>query len=53
MQNVEINIDTILSYHIDNFLHCYNEPLLKTTKLTLRENEDVMKNLNLNFIKMT
>ena len=40
--------DTIPSYHIDNFPERYNESLLKKTELSLKQNKDVMKALNLN-----
>ena len=43
----EINNDTIPSYKIDNLKERYNESLLKKTELTLKENKDVMKKLNL------
>ena len=49
----EIINDTIPSYRIDIFPELYNEALLKTTKLTLKENEDVMKKLSLKQIKVT
>ena len=44
----EIINDTIPSYKIDNLKERYNEALLKKTELTLKENKDVMKKLNLN-----
>ena len=44
----EIIKDTIPSYHIDNLSERYNEALLKKTDLTVKENKDVMKKLNLN-----
>ena len=40
--------DTIPSYHIDNLPERYNESLLKKTELSLKQNKDVMKALNLN-----
>ena len=40
--------DTIPSYHIDNLKERYNQSLLKNTELTLKENDAVMKKLNLN-----
>ena len=43
----EIINDTIPSYHIDNLKERYNESLLKRTELTLKENDSVMKKLNL------
>ena len=39
--------DTIPRYHIDNLPERYNESLLKKTDLTLKENKDVMKKLNI------
>ena len=39
--------DTIPSYHIDNLPERYNESLVKKTDLTLKENDNVMKKLNL------
>ena len=44
----EIVNDTIANYHIDNLPERYNEALLKKTELTLKQNKDVMKKLNLN-----
>ena len=44
----EIINDTIPSYKINNLPERYNESLLKKTKLTLKENDIVMKKLNLN-----
>ena len=44
----EIINDTIPSYKIDNLKERYNESLLKKTELTMKENNSVMKNLNLN-----
>ena len=43
----EINNDTIPSYKIDNLKERYNESLLKKTELTMKENNAVMKKLNL------
>ena len=43
----EIFNDTIPTYHIDNLPERYNESLLKKTELTLKENDNVMKKLNL------
>ena len=43
----EIINDTIPSYKIDNLKERYNESLLKKTALTLKENNTVMKKLNL------
>ena len=44
----EIINDTIPTYKIDNLPERYNESLLKKTNLTLKENNAVMKKLNLN-----
>ena len=38
---------TIPSYRIDKLKERYNEAFLKKTELTLKENKDVMKALNL------
>ena len=43
----EIINDTISSYKIDNLKERYNESLLKKTELTVKQNKDVMKKLNL------
>ena len=43
----EVINDTIPSYKIDNLSERYNESLLKKTELTLKENKNVMKTLNL------
>ena len=43
----EINNDTIPSYHLDNLPERYNKSLLKKTELTMKENNNVMKKLNL------
>ena len=43
----EIIKDTLPSYKIDNLKERYNESLLKKTELTLKENNTVMKKLNL------
>ena len=43
----EIINDTIPSYHIDNLKERYNESLLKKTELTMKENDNVLKNLNI------
>ena len=43
----EIINDTIPSYHLDNLPERYNESLLKKIDLTLKENDNVMKKLNL------
>ena len=44
----EIINDTIPSYRLDNLKERYNESLLKKTELTMKENDNVMKKLNLN-----
>ena len=44
----EIINDTIPSYKIDNLTERYNESLLKKTELSMKENKDVMKKLNIN-----
>ena len=49
----EIINDTIPSYHIDNLKERYDESLLKKTELSLKENDNVMKKLNLIQIKHT
>ena len=46
-QITEIINDTIPSYRIDNLKERYNESLLKKTELTMKENKDVMKKLNI------
>ena len=43
----EIINDTIPSYKIDNLPERYNESLLKKTALTIKENDIVMKKLNI------
>ena len=43
----EILNDTIPSYRLDNLSERYNESLLKKTELTMKENDKVMKKLNL------
>ena len=43
----EIINDTIPSYRIDNLKERYNESLLKKTELTRKENNSVMKKLNI------
>ena len=43
----EIINDTIPSYRVDNLKERYNESLLKKTELTMKENKDVMKKLNI------
>ena len=44
----EILNNTIPSYRIDNLPERYNESLLNKTELTMKQNKDVMKKLNLN-----
>ena len=44
---IEIINDTIPAYKIDNLPERYNESLLKKTELSLKQNKDVMKKLNL------
>ena len=43
----EIINDTIPSYRLDNLPERYNESLLKKTELTMKENNSVMKKLNI------
>ena len=43
----EIINDTIPTYYIDNLSERYNESLLKKTELSLKENDNVMKKLNI------
>ena len=43
----ELIIDTIPSYRLDNLPERYNESLLKKTELTMKENNSVMKKLNI------
>ena len=43
----EILNDTIPSYKIDNLPEKYNESLLKKTELSMKENDSVMKKLNI------
>ena len=43
----EIINETIPSYHINNLKERYNKSLMKKTELTMKENKDVMKKLNL------
>ena len=43
----EIINDTIPSYRLDNLKDRYNESLLKKTDLTMKENNSVMKKINL------
>ena len=46
----EIFNDTIPSYHIDNLPERYNMSLLKKTELTMKENKDVMKKLEIDIV---
>ena len=46
----EIINDTIPSYHIDNLTERYNESLIKKTDLTMKENDNVMKKLGIDFV---
>ena len=46
----EIINDTIPSYKIDNLPERYNEALLKNTNLTMKENDNVMKKLEINIV---
>ena len=43
----EIINDTVSSYRLNNLPERYNEALLKKTELSLKENRDVMKKLNI------
>ena len=43
----EIINDTIPSFKIDNLPERYTESLLKKTELTMKENDNVMKKLNI------
>ena len=47
----EFIIDTIPSYRLDNLPERYNEALLKKTELTMKQNNSVMKKLNITWIK--
>ena len=46
-KSTELIIETIPSYRLDNLPERYNEALLKKTKLTMKENNSVMKKLNI------
>ena len=46
-KNTEIINDAIPSYKIENLKESYNESLLRKTELTLKENNTVMKKVNL------
>ena len=41
----EVINDTLPSYRINNLTERYNEALLKKTDLTMKENDNVIKNL--------
>ena len=43
----ELVTDTIPTYRLDNLSERYNESLLKKTELTMKENNSVMKKLNI------
>ena len=45
--------DSIPSYHIDKLTERYNEALLRKTELTMKENNSVIKKLNLRQIKLS
>ena len=44
----EIVSDTIASYRLNNLKERYNEALFKKTELTMKENNTVMKKVNIN-----
>ena len=44
---IKIINDTIPAYKIDNIKERYNESLLKKTELTMKENNSVLKKLNI------
>ena len=44
----EIINDTVPSYHIDNLQERYNEALLKKTNLARKEEDSIVKKMNLN-----
>ena len=46
----EIINDTIPAYKINNLSERYNESLLKKTELTMKENDNVMKNLGIDIV---
>ena len=50
-KNTEKIDDKIPIYHNDKLNERFNEAVPKKNMLTLKENEDVMKKLNLNYIK--
>ena len=45
--NTEVIDDTIPTYHKSHSLKSYNEALLKSTRLTMKENFRIFRNLNL------
>ena len=45
-ENTEIVIDTIPSNHINNLPDRFNEAILKTTELSMEQNDSVMKKTN-------
>ena len=49
-KNTRIINDTIPSYKIDNFKERYNESLLKKLEQTMKENDNVMKKLKIDFV---
>ena len=46
-KNIKNISDSIPSYKIDNLPERYNESLLKKTELTMKENDNVIKKLNI------
>ena len=46
----ELIIDTIPSYHLDDLPERYNEALLKKSKLTMKENNSVLKKLRIDIV---
>ena len=49
-ENTENVNDTIPSYRIDDLQETYIEALLKKTKLSMKENDSLMRNLNITWI---
>ena len=49
-KNTELVDDTIPSYRLDELKERYNESLLKKTDLSMKENGNVMKKLNINIV---
>ena len=47
-KSTEIINETIPSYRFDRLQERYNEALLRKTELTMKQNKEVLKNLNLN-----